>query len=170
MTHYRMDVDAPIGRLTLAASEEALVAVRLPGTRELALGATDGGGHPLLERAAGELREYFAGRRRAFDLPLAPQGTPFERAVWAELVAIPFGETRSYSGLARALGRPRAARAVGAANGKNPIAVVVPCHRVVGADGSLTGYAGGEAMKRWLLDHERRAAGRSRGADAELFP
>jgi methylated-DNA-[protein]-cysteine S-methyltransferase len=108
----------------------------------------------VLARAAAQLAEYFAGTRRTFDLPLAPRGTGFQRIVWHALAKIPYGETRSYGELARAIGRPAASRAVGAANGKNPLSIVVPCHRVVGASGELTGYAGGVATKRWLLDHE----------------
>ena len=102
-----------------------------------------------------QLREYFAGERRRFDLPLAASGTEFQRAVWHTLTLIPYGETAGYGELAEALGRPGAARAVGAANGKNPISIIVPCHRVIGADGSLTGYAWGEAKKRHLLDLEQ---------------
>jgi methylated-DNA-[protein]-cysteine S-methyltransferase len=110
----------------------------------------------VLDRAARELDEYLAGTRRSFDLPLAPRGTPFQRAVWEALTAIPYGTTATYAQLATAVGRPAAVRAVGQANGRNPIAVVVPCHRVVGADGSLTGYAGGTDRKAALLDLERR--------------
>jgi len=105
---------------------------------------------------ATQLAEYFAGDRRAFDLPVAPRGSEFQELVWRALVEIPFGETRSYGQLARSIGQPTASRAVGAANGRNPIAIIVPCHRVIGATGALTGYAGGMAAKRWLLDHERR--------------
>lgn len=105
-------------------------------------------------RARRQLDEYFAGRRRSFELALQPRGTDFQRAVWRELERIPFGATTSYGALARALGRPDAARAVGAANGKNPISIVVPCHRVIGKDGSLHGYAGGLPRKQWLLEHE----------------
>lgn len=109
-----------------------------------------------LREAARQLSEYFGGTRTAFDLRLAPQGTSFQRKVWDALLAIPHGETRSYGDLARVLGQPGGAQAVGAANGANPIAVVIPCHRVVGADGSLTGYAGGLHRKRALLDLESR--------------
>jgi methylated-DNA-[protein]-cysteine S-methyltransferase len=101
-----------------------------------------------------QLEEYFAGRRQTFDLPLAPEGTSFEKTVWEELRRIPFGETRSYAEVARAIGRPGAARAVGRANGANPIPVVVPCHRVIGADGSLTGFGGGLDAKARLLELE----------------
>jgi methylated-DNA-[protein]-cysteine S-methyltransferase len=103
-----------------------------------------------------QLDEYFVGARTAFDLDLDPRGTPFQLRVWQALRAIPYGETVSYAELARSVGLPTGARAVGHANARNPHAVIVPCHRVIGADGSLTGYAGGEARKRWLLDHERR--------------
>lgn len=109
----------------------------------------------LLDRAIDEMDEYFAGKRIAFDIPLAPEGTPFQHEVWNALRAIPFGETRSYMDVAAAIGKPRAVRAVGAANGRNPLGIVVPCHRVIGADGSLTGYAGGMERKKFLLDLER---------------
>jgi len=110
---------------------------------------------PLLRRAGEQLTAYFEGRRRTFSLPLAPVGTPFQRRVWTELQRIPYGETLPYSQLARRAGRPRAIRAAGAANGKNPISIVIPCHRVVGKDGSLTGYGGGLETKQALLDLER---------------
>lgn len=109
---------------------------------------------PLLLEAERQLREYFAGARREFDLPLAPKGTEFQRLVWNALRTIPYGECRSYGAIAAQLGRPKACRAVGMANHRNPIAVIVPCHRVVGADGSLTGYAGGLDKKRFLLTLE----------------
>jgi methylated-DNA-[protein]-cysteine S-methyltransferase len=109
--------------------------------------------------AAIQLEQYFAGERTEFELDIEPAGTPFERRVWQEVRAIPYGETASYAQIARRIGRPSACRAVGRANGHNPIAVVVPCHRVVGSDGSLTGYAGGIEMKRALLDLERRVVG-----------
>lgn len=103
-----------------------------------------------------ELEEYFAGERTAFDVPLAPRGTAFQQEVWRALTAIPYGETTTYSALAQTIGRPKAVRAVGAANGQNPISIVVPCHRVIGRDGTLTGYAGGLDKKRALLDLEAR--------------
>ena len=109
---------------------------------------------PLLRRAGEQLTAYFEGGRQTFSLPLAPVGTPFQRRVWAELQRIPYGETLSYSQLAKRAGRPRAIRAAGAANGRNPISIVIPCHRVVGKDGSLTGYGGGLETKRALLDLE----------------
>jgi methylated-DNA-[protein]-cysteine S-methyltransferase len=113
---------------------------------------------PILARAATQLAEYFAGTRRTFDLPLAAAGTAFQQRVWQVLTTIPFGATWSYGELARAIGNPAASRAVGAANGKNPIGIIVPCHRVIGSNGTLTGYAGGLDMKQALLAHERRLA------------
>lgn len=110
---------------------------------------------------ARQVAAYFAGARRTFELRLAPAGTPFQRRVWDELLRIPFGETVSYATLAMRIGRPEAARAVGRANGANPIALIIPCHRVIGADGSLTGYGGGLPLKQALLDFERQACGRS---------
>ncbi len=159
MTHYRTTMATPIGELTLVATDEALVAIRWDGEgdgRARFAALTDAPAHPLLRRAAMHLGEYFAGERTVFDLPLAGAGTPFQRAVWRALLDIPFGETRSYRDIAVALGRPTATRAVGAANGRNPLPIVTPCHRVIGADGSLTGFGGGLPIKRWLLAHERR--------------
>jgi methylated-DNA-[protein]-cysteine S-methyltransferase len=119
-------------------------------------------GQPPLPEVRRQLGEYFAGKRRDFVLPLDPHGTAFERGVWSVLAAIPYGETRSYAEVAMAIGHPTACRAVGRANGRNPIAVVIPCHRVIGSDGSLTGYGGGLELKRLLLDLE----GAGRGAEA----
>ena len=113
----------------------------------------------MLARAAAQLREYFAGERTMFDLPLAPDGTGFQRIVWEALERIPYGVTRTYGELAAAIGRPAASRAVGSANSRNPISIIVPCHRVIGANGTLTGYAGGMRAKQWLLDHEQRHVG-----------
>lgn len=118
-------------------------------------------GRALLRAAQKQFEEYFAGRRHTFDLPLHPHGTPFQLEVWGALLAIPYGETASYAQIAQRIGRPGAVRAVGAANGANPLAIIVPCHRVIGSDGDLTGYGGGLAAKRWLLAHERRFAPRT---------
>lgn len=158
-TIAHLDVDSPLGQLRIFARDHLIVAIHLPtqaNAPELQskLDSRD----PLLRKAAAQLDAWFAGRRQTFDLPLAAAGTGFQRSVWSALQSIPFGETRSYSQLAIDLGRPQACRAVGAANGRNPIPIVVPCHRVVGQDGSLTGYAGGLAAKRWLLAHEARLA------------
>ena len=155
--------DTPVGPLTLVATGDALVAVWMqdqrhhPGTA--AHGAPAPADHPLLRRAAGQLEEYFAGERTEFDLPLAPEGTPFQQRVWAALVRIPFAQPRSSGQLAQQLGSPGGSRAVGLANGRNPIGIIVPCHRVVGAAGSLTGFGGGLERKRLLLDLESRVAG-----------
>mgnify|MGYP000773019812 CR=1 FL=1 len=111
---------------------------------------------PLLQEAEEQLNEYFAGARREFDLPLAPKGTPFQKAVWAEMNKIPYGETRTYGQIAAQIGRPTACRAVGMANNRNPIVIVIPCHRVLGYDGKLTGYAGGLDIKERLLALEKR--------------
>jgi methylated-DNA-[protein]-cysteine S-methyltransferase len=141
-------VDTPIGRLGLVASERGLRRVLWDGEP----GA--GGDDAVLVLAATQLHEYFAGTRREFDLPLDLDGTAFQRRAWTALAKIPYGETRSYGEQARRLGVPRAARAIGAANGANPLPIVLPCHRLVGANGSLTGFGGGLETKRWLLDFE----------------
>ncbi len=141
--------DTPFGRIGLAENGAAMTNVFFGNTVFPA--AYELGETPLLRRAADQLAEYFARRRTAFDLPLAPEGTPFEREVWAALRTIPYGETRTYGELARQLGRPNACRAVGRANGRNPLSILLPCHRVIGAGGRLTGYAGGLAMKEALL-------------------
>lgn len=156
-------LDTPIGRLRLDAEDGALVAIHLPGDPRPPSPAEEVPGDPVLAAARGQLEEYFAGRRDRFELPLRPGGTAFQAAVWSALRAIPPGETRSYREIARAVGRPDAVRAVGAANGRNPLAIVIPCHRVIGADGTLTGYAGGLDAKRWLLAHERRHRARAAG-------
>ncbi|MBK7537137.1 MAG: methylated-DNA--[protein]-cysteine S-methyltransferase [Myxococcales bacterium] len=124
-----------------------------------AAGADEANAETTLRAAAAQLTEYFAGERQRFELALAPTGTAFQLRVWQALRAIPFAATCSYGALATAIGNRNASRAVGAANGKNPISIIVPCHRVIGADGSLTGFGGGEPAKRWLLDHEARTVG-----------
>ena len=111
---------------------------------------------PLLRQAADQLEEYFAGRRQTFELPLSTQGTPFQKSVWAALMDIPYGQTRSYKDIASAVGNPKACRAVGMANNKNPIAIIIPCHRVIGADGSLVGYGSGLDKKTILLELEQK--------------
>ncbi|MDC0672704.1 methylated-DNA--[protein]-cysteine S-methyltransferase [Nannocystis radixulma] len=146
---------SPLGPLRLVASDLALVGIYFPEHRPAPAHAGDDvDHHPLLDHAARELDEYFTGRRRQFTVPLDPRGTAFQRAVWRVLADIRFGEQRSYADLARAIGNPRAVRAVGAANGRNPLSIVLPCHRVVATGGALTGYAGGLPAKKWLLAHE----------------
>ena len=157
----RKTIASPVGPILLVASPQGLSAVLFQGQRQNAsFDAVPERPLDVLEQAARELGEYFEGKRTAFDTPLAPEGTAFQKAVWAELRAIPFGERASYGVVAAKLGKPRAVRAVGGANAKNPIAIMVPCHRVVGADDTLTGYAGGLETKAWLLAHERALAPR----------
>lgn len=151
-------IASPVGELTLVAEGDALVAILWEGddpARVPLPALADAPDHPVLCETARQLDEYFAGKRRAFDVPLAFRGTAFQRAVWAALLRIPFGETSSYGRIARALDRPNAARAVGAANGRNPISIIAPCHRVIGSNGALTGFAGGLAAKEMLLALER---------------
>jgi methylated-DNA-[protein]-cysteine S-methyltransferase len=150
-------VDSPIGRLLLSCDGECLTGVYMDvpskPPRDTRGWVPDANANPLPE-VVRQLGEYFAGTRREFDLPLRLEGTPFQQRVWKSLTEIPYGETWSYGELAKRIGNPNASRAVGLANGSNPIAILVPCHRVIGADGSLTGYGGGLDRKRWLLAHE----------------
>lgn len=158
MTCYSKTIWSPVGKLTLVADDIGLAAilweddkpdrVRLGALREKA-------DHPILVETERQLGEYFAGERRTFDVPLSFAGTDFQKRVWAALLAIPFGETRSYGEIAHQLGTPGASRAVGAANGRNPISIIAPCHRVVGSTGKLTGFAGGLEAKAFLLDLEQ---------------
>jgi methylated-DNA-[protein]-cysteine S-methyltransferase len=156
--------DSPVGPLRLAASERGLRAVHLPEQRHMPDAPLPGWSPPgsrdepqsrILDDARRQLDAYFAGDLTAFDLPLDAEGTAFQHAVWRALCAIGYGETVSYGELARRIGKPRAVRAVGLANGRNPLAIVVPCHRVIGADGSMTGYGGGIERKIFLLGHEK---------------
>jgi methylated-DNA-[protein]-cysteine S-methyltransferase len=150
-------VESPIGRLLLRSDGEALTGLYMDVADrplcDLAIGAEDASAGPLSETAR-QLDEYFTGKRQEFDLPLRLQGTSFQQRVWQVLTEIPYGKTWSYGELARHLDNPNASRAVGLANGRNPISILVPCHRVIGADGSLTGYGGGLERKQWLLAHE----------------
>jgi methylated-DNA-[protein]-cysteine S-methyltransferase len=154
-----MTLESPLGMLRVVADGDALAGVYLPAQPMPAEHATvHVGDSALLARARVQLGEYLAGQRTAFSLPLAPRGSAFQQRVWRALAEIPFGATWTYAELARAIAQPAASRAVGAANARNPLAIIVPCHRVIGASGALTGYAGGLAAKRWLLAHERRVA------------
>ena len=151
--------DSPIGPLAVATEDDAIVALLLPKNGKPAHIAPEWHRAPTrLREARAQLAAYFAGKLLAFDLDLAPRGTRFQQSVWSQLRQIPYGDTTSYIELARRLGNPNAMRAVGAANGANPIAIIVPCHRVIGHDGQLVGFGGGLPAKRWLLDHERRHA------------
>jgi len=171
VTYYTY-IDTPVGKLMLAGCDDH-------GLRYIAFQCGKGTMAPKPEwkqsaapfRAVErQLREYFQGKRTAFDLKLHPKGTPFQKAVWKALAAIPYGETRSYGDIAKAVGRPAAVRAVGLANGRNPLPIVVPCHRVIGASGKLVGYGGGLHVKQALLDREREvsAARRARPARRRL--
>jgi methylated-DNA-[protein]-cysteine S-methyltransferase len=153
------DVATPVGRLRLVAGDDGVAAIlweKDPPARVPLAMTPARGPHPVLAETERQLAEYFAGARTTFDLPLAPTGTPFQRKVWQALLTIPFGETRSYGEIAAQIGNPTAVRAVGAANGKNPISIVAPCHRVIGASGKLTGFAGGLETKAFLLALENR--------------
>ncbi len=158
-----IEISPALGRLRLVATDEALVGVYFAEhcrPREVAARVLEKGtAHDVLDRATRELEEYARGTRSDFTVPLAADGTELQRAVWKALRAIPHGETRSYSDLASAIGKPRAVRAVGAANALNPLSIVVPCHRVIGADGSMTGYGGGIERKVFLLALEARKRG-----------
>lgn len=149
--------DSPFGPIRMDYEGEVLTRLRVVEPSE-----DRGTPTPLTHEAFRQLQEYFAGTRREFEVPYELRGTTFQKQVWSALAAIPYGQTRSYRDMAAAVGNPRAVRAVGAANGKNPMWIVLPCHRVVGADGSLTGYAGGLEMKRRLLELERSVLERNR--------
>ena len=160
---------SPIGPLTLVAEAGQLVALYLDAQRHRpdddSFGSPGDPGAAPFAAAARQLADYFSGQLTEFDLPLAPAGTDFQRRVWAALQTIPYGQTWSYGQLAEKIGRASAVRAVGLANGKNPISVVIPCHRVIGSDGSLTGYGGGLDRKRFLLDLESSGSGSQAGTD-----
>jgi methylated-DNA-[protein]-cysteine S-methyltransferase len=151
-------VDTPIGAILIAGDGSAIVETYFAGGQPKPEWIRD---DDALSEAAAELRAYFAGSLQAFDLPLAPRGTEFQQSVWSALLEIPYGQTTTYSAIAEKIGRPAAVRAVGAANGANPIPIIIPCHRVIGASGSLTGFGGGLDVKRQLLALEARVAGRT---------
>ena len=147
---YKASYRSPIGLIELTATEAALTSLNFVEAVTDATPLTP----PLLRDATRQLDEYFNGSRRNFDLPLAPTGTDFQQQVWQQLLTIPFGRTTSYIEIARTIGNEKAVRAVGAANGQNPISIIIPCHRVIGSDGQLVGYGGGLWRKKWLLEHE----------------
>lgn len=162
MQNIYKTMHSPVGALTLIASERGLGAVlweNEDGVRVRVKPVFEDKNHPVLRAAEEQLADYFTGRRRAFSVPLDFIGTAFQKKVWAALLTIPFGETRSYTEIARQIGHPKAVRAVGAANGRNPISIIAPCHRVIGANGKLTGFAGGLAAKAYLLRLEAMAGG-----------
>jgi methylated-DNA-[protein]-cysteine S-methyltransferase len=160
MERFFKTVSSPLGDLKVVASDHGLIAILWPNDdpRRVRVGdVVERPDHPVLRHAEQQLQEYFAGTREAFDIDLDFVGTPLQKSVWEQLLAIPFGETRSYAQIADAIGNAKAVRAVGAATGRNPISIVAPCHRVIGSDGSMTGFAGGVEAKRTLLSHEGRA-------------
>lgn len=162
METRKIYMSTPVGQLMIVGTEDYITALHfMDEVNELEPAEI----FPLLLRCREQLSEYFAGTRQAFDLPIQQAGSDFQQRVWTELLAIPYGATISYLQQAKRLGDPKSIRAVGTTNGKNALAIVVPCHRVIGSDGGLTGYAGGVWRKRWLLDHERRV----RYGDLRLF-
>lgn len=158
MTHSFKTIWSPVGELMLVADAKGLAAILWENDRpgRVRLGPlTKDVAHPVLAETERQLGEYFGGKRRTFDVPLSFSGSDFQKRVWGALLTIPFGETRSYGEIARQVGKPSASRAVGAANGRNPISIIAPCHRVVGSTGKLTGFAGGLEAKKYLLDLEQ---------------
>jgi methylated-DNA-[protein]-cysteine S-methyltransferase len=157
LPHVCTTLQSPVGALSVVATDRALVALvwRKEGHARVPFEhAVENARHPVLRDTARQLREYFAGKRRTFELPLEFRGTDFQRGVWAALLTIPYGETRTYGQIAEQIGNPTAVRAVGAANGRNPISIIAPCHRVIGMNGSLTGFGGGLDAKARLLSLE----------------
>jgi methylated-DNA-[protein]-cysteine S-methyltransferase len=162
MAYAYKSISSPVGRLKLVASERGLAAILWENDdpeRVRLEPLVEDPSDPILIETERQMASYFAGKLKAFDVPLDFKGTAFQKSVWAALLTIPFGETRSYGDIARQIGRPTASRAVGAANGKNPISIIAPCHRVIGSTGALTGLAGGLATKERLLGLERARAG-----------
>jgi len=156
MTVYYAWMDSPVGRLLIAGDQSGLRCILFAEGRSGVRPEPGWQENPAsLDEAVRQLRAYFAGALREFDLAVAPEGTPFQKRVWQELLRIPYGSTISYGELARRIGKPNASRAVGLANGANPISIVIPCHRVIGSNGKLTGYGGGLDKKEWLLALER---------------
>ncbi|WP_235811007.1 methylated-DNA--[protein]-cysteine S-methyltransferase [Aequorivita aquimaris] len=147
-------VDTPIGILMLSFNEKFELVSAIFPKDEITLPVANGLGSVKIQRVKKQFEEYFNGTRKTFDIPLSPEGTEFQKKVWTELLNIPYGETTTYQQMANKLGDPKVIRAAASANGKNPISIVIPCHRVIGSDGSLTGYAGGLHRKKWLLEHE----------------
>ncbi len=159
--NFAVRVASPVGPILLVSNGKALSGVYVSKTKQPAAEALQmAKNDPVLKEAQKQLKEFFSGKRKNFSLPLAPNGTPFQKKVWQALQRIPYGKTISYRELAKNVGLPKAARAVGNANGRNPFCIVVPCHRVIAADGGIGGYSSGLPNKRWLLAHENKAARR----------
>jgi methylated-DNA-[protein]-cysteine S-methyltransferase len=169
--HYYTYVDSPIDRLLLVSDGTSLIQLQMQTQRYATPLQTQWKrDHALFVEAIAQLRAYFAGETQSFDLPLKFEGTAFQKRVWQALLEIPYGETRSYKEIAARIGNFRAVRAVGLANGRNPIGIIVPCHRVIGANGTLTGYGGGLPRKRWLLQHEAMHRSQAHQTDWVLTP
>jgi methylated-DNA-[protein]-cysteine S-methyltransferase len=167
--NYYTEIDSPVGTLQLRGNGKALTGVFMDEQRYRPEMPKDLiRDDELFVAAREQFAAYFAGKLQVFDLVLAPQGTEFQKIVWQALLAIPFGATESYGALAKRIGNANASRAVGLANGHNPIGIIIPCHRVIGANGSLTGYGGGIERKQWLLNHERRFSNRAEPMQAQL--
>jgi methylated-DNA-[protein]-cysteine S-methyltransferase len=149
-------IQTPVGPVSIQANDDAVTAVSFHNNDMAPV--ENGSSHPLIQKCAAQLQEYFEGKRKIFDLPLQQQGSAFQQNVWTQLLKIDYGKTVSYLELSKRIGDVKAIRAVGTTNGKNQIAIIVPCHRVIGSDGSLTGYAGGLWRKKWLLEHEGKFA------------
>ncbi len=158
MNNYQTYYISPVGELLIKASDEAITGILFTDPGAIHEDASNEKLPEVMQECIGQLDEYFAGKRRAFDLALVQNGTPFQQTVWQALCGIEYGETISYMEMARRIGNEKSVRAVGTTNGKNQISIVVPCHRVIGANGSLTGYAGGLWRKSWLLEHEQKIA------------
>jgi methylated-DNA-[protein]-cysteine S-methyltransferase len=157
---YEREVDSPVGPLRVVTDAHTLLEVSFHGREGIKVPSPNAGEEPeILKQAVQQLKDYFDGKRRDFELPLGPSGTDFQQRVWKELLTIPYGGTISYAVLAKRLGDPKCIRAAASANGRNPIAIIIPCHRVVGSNGDLTGYGGGLPRKKLLLDLEARQAG-----------
>ncbi len=156
---WKSTITSPVGELQVYATDSKLVGLLWPDSADRRFEGQSKpikiDAHPLLSQLQLQLKQYFAGQRQTFDIPVAPQGTDFQRLAWQALTRIPYGQTRTYSQQATSIGRPKAVRAIGAANGQNPISIVIPCHRVVGKSGKLTGFAGGLDVKQYLLDLEQ---------------
>ncbi|MBE9032880.1 methylated-DNA--[protein]-cysteine S-methyltransferase [filamentous cyanobacterium LEGE 11480] len=170
--NYYTWLESPLGELLLVSDGEALQGLYLAGQKyfpQISADWQQDGQLGLLQQAVMQLDEYFQHQRQQFDLPLNPLGTAFQQQVWQQLPRISYGQTLTYGEIAAKLGQPLAARAVGAANGRNPISIIVPCHRVIASNGQLTGYAGGIDRKRWLIDHETASANAGR-SQLSLFP
>ena len=156
MTEYKTIYHSTIGPLEIVATETSITVINFLDTESEVVDAGQTGLPPIMTDCIAQLEAYFRGERRDFSLPLEPKGTPFQQAVWRQLLAIPYGHTVSYLDIARQIGNEKAILAVGAANGQNPIVIVIPCHRVIGSNGQLTGYGGGLWRKAWLLQHEKQ--------------